>query len=187
MKIRIALPSYIALALVISAGQGVRASAAHRDLKLRASLEGLQEVPPIATDATATLHAELDESEQKLRFRLEYRNLTRNPTAAHIHFGPTKVNGGIVAFLCGDSQPACPAATSGTITGTITAADIVGPAAQGIEPNVPGNFAKLVRAIKTGNTYANIHNERFPTGEIRGQISAEGFDRDDDEDEDKDD
>jgi hypothetical protein len=43
----------------------------------------------------------------------------------------------------------------------------VGPAAQGI---AAGEFAELVRAIKAGATYVNVHSSLFPTGEIRGQI-----------------
>jgi hypothetical protein len=156
---------------VASAGLGLHASAGHHDVKLQAVLTGLEEVPPISTNATAKLRASLNEAAKTVTFTLEYRDLATNLTAAHIHFGPRKVNGGIIAFFCGggSSKPACPATTSGTVTGTITAADIVGPADQGI---AKGDFARLVRAIKTGNAYANMHNERFPTGEVRGQIRA---------------
>jgi hypothetical protein len=173
MKIRIVLTSSVALALVVSAGLGLHASAAHREIMLRALLSGLNEVPPTASLATATLCASLDEAAQTITFTLDYRNLAANPMAAHIHFGPTKVNGGVIAFFCGGGgKPACPAATSGTITGTITPAGVVGPVEQGIEA---GDFASLVRAIRTGNAYTNIHDVRFPNGEIRGQIFTLGF------------
>jgi hypothetical protein len=43
----------------------------------------------------------------------------------------------------------------------------VGPAGQGI---AAGEFDELVRAIKAGVTYANVHSEMFPGGEIRGQL-----------------
>lgn len=175
MKNRIVLMSSIALALVVSAGLGLRASAADGDVGLRARLTGLEEVPPIASPATAKLRASLDEDAQTITFTLAYRNLAANPTAAHIHFAPSKVNGGVMVFFCGGGgKPACPASTSGTITGTITAADVVGPAAQGIEP---GDFASVARAIRTGNSYANIHNSTFPNGEVRGQIVAIGSGR----------
>jgi len=84
----------------------------------------------------------------------------------------------------GGGKPACPAATSGTITGTVAAADVVGPAAQGV---VPGDFANVVRAIRTGNTYANVHSALFPAGEIRGRVFGVGFSRDHDGDDDHDD
>lgn len=180
MKIRIILTSSVALALVVSVGLGLGASAARRDVTLRASLGGLKEVPPIASAATGRLRATLDEAAQTIKFTLNYRNLAANPTMAHIHFGPSKVSGGVIAFFCGGGDKlACPAATSGTVTGTITPADVVALAAQGI---APGDFASLVRAIKTGNAYANIHNRTFPAGEVRGQISALGSGRSDDDD-----
>jgi hypothetical protein len=179
MKLRIAFTSSVALALVVFAGLGLRASAGHRDVTLRASLTGLKEVPPIASPATATLRAAMDEGARTITFTLTYRNLTANPMAAHIHFGPSKVSGGVVAFFCGGGgKPACPAATSGTVTGTITAADVVALPAQGI---AAGDFASLVRAIKTGNAYVNLHNQRFPAGEVRGQVVGSGRSDKDDE------
>lgn len=39
--------------------------------------------------------------------------------------------------------------------------------AQGVEA---GSFDVLVRAIRAGYTYANVHTTRWPGGEIRGQI-----------------
>ena len=61
----------------------------------------------------------------------------------------------------------------------------MGPAAQGIDPAPAGQFADVVRAIRTGNAYANIHTAKFGGGEIRGQVFVVGFDRnghDDDDD-----
>lgn len=176
MKFHTALTSAMALTLVIFAALGSRASADHREVSLRATLSGLNEVPPTASRATATLRASLDESRQQMSFTLEYRNMTAPPTAAHIHFGQTKVNGGVIAFLCGGStKPACPTTTSGRITGTIGPVDVVGPTDQGI---TAGDYAGLIYALRTGTAYANIHSSTFPNGELRGQISASGFSRD---------
>lgn len=172
MKLRIALTSSLALALATFAVLGHRASAGGRETTLRATLRGLDEVPPIKTAATGTLRATYDEARQTITFTLAYRNLTTNPTAAHIHFGPTKVNGGVIAFFCGGgNQPACPATTSGRITGTITTANVVAIPPQGI---VAGDFAGLSLALRTGNAYVNIHRATFPSGEIRGQVEGLG-------------
>jgi hypothetical protein len=88
---------------------------------------------------------------------------------AHIHFGQFGVGGGVAAFLCGGGKPACP--PSGEVTGTITASDVVGPAAQGI---APGEIDELIAAMRHGVTYANIHTDAFGDGEIRGQIGGRG-------------
>ena len=66
-----------------------------------------------------------------------------------------------------DNQPACPMETTAQIEGTATAANVTGPANQGIDP---GDFADAVEAILTGQTYANVHSTLFPNGEIRGQV-----------------
>jgi hypothetical protein len=186
MKSRILLITAVAgAAVVVSAGLGIVAYANHRDVQLRASLRGLNEVPPTASAATATLRATLDESAQTITFTLDYRNMSATPSAAHVHFGPTRVNGGVMFFFCGGGgKPPCPAATSGTITGTVAATDVVGPAAQGI---AAGDFANVVRAIRTGNSYANIHSATFPGGEARGKVFAAGFSHDHDGDDDHDD
>ena len=71
-------------------------------------------------------------------------------------------------FLCGGGgQPACPAATSGTITGMITAANVTGPTGQGI---AVGDLTSALEAVREGNAYANMHTDNFKGGEIRGQV-----------------
>lgn len=132
--------------------------------KFTASLNGYLEVPSVSTTARGSFHAQISGS--TIKFRLAFRDLTTPPLFAHIHFARPDVNGGVSAFLCGGGgRPACP--TSGTVTGSITPADIVGPSAQGI---TAGEFGELVRAMRNGATYANVHSTTFPGGEIRGNI-----------------
>ena len=57
---------------------------------------------------------------------------------------------------------------SAEIRHAITAADILGPAGQGIEA---GSFDEAVRAIRAGAVYANVHTTRWGGGEIRGQVN----------------
>jgi hypothetical protein len=102
--------------------------------------------------------------------------LSAPPLASHVHFGAKGTNGGVSFFFCGGGgKPACPAATSGTITGTVVAADVIGPAAQGI---AAGDLADILRAIRHGVAYANMHTATFPAGEIRGQTHSERGDED---------
>jgi len=133
------------------------------------SLTGYQEVVgpgPISTVGTGTFEADLRDNE--IAYTLTYSGLEGGAvTQAHIHFGQRSVGGSVIAFLCGGPKPACPA--SGTVTGTITPADILGgTAAQGIEA---GAFYEAVRALRAGVVYANVHTTRWTMGEIRGQVN----------------
>jgi len=172
--------SGIAAVIVISAGLTISAQANRRQVTLRAALRGLNEVPPTTSRAQGTFRATLDPDAQTITFTIDYQNLTTAPGAAHVHFGPPRVNGGVMFFFCGGGgKPACPTTTSGTVTGTVAAADVVGPTAQGV---AVGAFADVVRAIATGNAYANIHSATFPGGEIRGLVTASGLRSADDDD-----
>jgi len=57
------------------------------------------------------------------------------------------------------------------VSGTIVAADVIGPTGQGF---TAGDFAALTTALRAGVTYANMHTQKFPGGEIRGQIRPGG-------------
>jgi hypothetical protein len=134
--------------------------------RFSASLIGVNEVPPINTAGTADFNMTIQPS--GITFSLNFSGLSLPPAVAHMHFGRPNVNGGVIIFLCGGGgQPACPATTSGTITGTITAANVTGPVSQGVNP---GDLATALEIVRDGQTYANMHNANFPSGEIRGQV-----------------
>jgi hypothetical protein len=156
--------------------------------RFQAQLEGFQENPSISTTGVGHFGMRIDEDTQTIEFVLSFDNLEgagTTPfvtdgvvTAAHIHVGARGVNGGVSPWLCGGGgKPACPT-PSGTVTGVIVASDITGPATQGINPGEPTAFEELVRAIREGFTYVNVHTTRWPGGEIRGQIRARERDRD---------
>ena len=134
---------------------------------LRATLSGYQEVPSLSTTGRGTFTARL--SPTAIRYELNYSGLEGTAAQAHIHFGERHTEGGVSAFLCGGGgKPACP--RTGRVTGTITAADVLGPADQGIEAR---NLVELIRAMRAGATYVNVHTAKFPDGEIRGQIASD--------------
>ena len=125
------------------------------------------EVPSVSSDATGSFEATIDDSASEIDFSLTFAELQAPVLFAHIHLGQRTANGGVSAFLCGGgSKPACP--QSGTVTGTVVPADVIGPAGQGI---AAGQFDELVAAIRAGRTYANVHSQMFPGGELRGQIN----------------
>jgi CHRD domain len=131
-----------------------------------ASLSGDNEVPPINSAGTGNFEMTIQPG--AIAFSLTFSNLSSPLSVAHLHFAPSKVGGGVMIFLCGGGgQPACPAATSGTITGMITAANVTGPGGQGI---VPGDLDSALEAVRHDLSYANMHTTNFGGGEIRGQV-----------------
>jgi len=166
-------PILITLALLLLFVIAFSASALAGDGNhaFEARLKGYEETPAINSAGTGQFSASVNSSGTTITYTLRYSGLSGPAAAAHIHFGQRGVAGGVVAFLCGgDNKPACPA--SGTVTGTIVSSDIVAVPDQGI---AAGDLAAVLKAMRAGRTYVNVHTANFPNGEIRGQI------RDDDD------
>jgi len=155
----------------------VMTGAKEEKIELHATIVGIQEVVAgtIITNATGTFRATIND-DSSLTYTLTYNNLSSKVLQSHIHVGATKVAGDITIFLCSNlgngpaDTPACPddATHSGSVTRTVTAADVTNlAAAQGIPA---GDFTDVVRAIVSHVTYVNVHSSNFPSGEIRGQI-----------------
>ncbi len=139
--------------------------------RVSAGLEGYQEVPSISTAGRGSFEARIGSS--AIEYTLRYQGLEGgNVLFSHIHLGERHTNGGVIVFLCGGGgKPACPNAPTGTVEGTITEANIVGPANQGIAGGgAAGTFAELVRAIRARAAYVNVHTAQYPSGELRGQV-----------------
>ena len=132
----------------------------------KARLIGYNEVPSVSTEASGRFRARINRSAEEITYRLQFEDLQATVLFAHIHLGQKDVNGGVSAFLCGGGgTDPCP--QEGVVTGVIEPADVIGPASQGI---AAGEFDELVDAIRAGVTYANVHSQMFPGGEIRGRI-----------------
>jgi hypothetical protein len=164
--------------------------------KFAAKLSGFNEVHSasatasergaVSTKARGTFKAELDEGRSIIHYELSFEDLSSNVAQGHIHFGQRHTTGGIVVWLCQATArapeavakltPECGGPLANTVTGTITPAQVLEAVGQGI---APGEFAELVRALRAGVTYANVHSANFPPGEIRGQIKARDNDDDD--------
>ena len=153
---------------------GVAVATGGRDIRER--LTGYEETPQaLSTPANGEFKLRINRFSDTLEYRLSYRDFETPVLQAHIHFGARATTGGISVFLCTNlgngpaGTPACPS-PAGTVSGTLDAADVVGPAGQGI---APGEFDEVVDAIRAGYTYANVHSEARPAGEIRAQLEDE--------------
>jgi len=162
----------IAVAVLIPAGLRVTADSGTNNF--RASLDGYHETPlSISTNGTGGFQARLNPAGDELTYELQFSGLEGGNTLfAHVHIGQRGTSGGVMFFLCGGGgKPACPN-TSGTVTGTVNASNIIGPAGQGV---APGQFQEAIDAMRAGAAYANVHTVVYPSGEIRGQINQEQF------------
>jgi hypothetical protein len=102
---------------------------------------------------------------------------TGNPLQAHIHAGPADGAGPVLFFLCATDPAvpvpapagvqACPEATGGELSGSLTAAEFVPQPAAGIM-----TFADAIDALISGGTYVIVHTPANPPVEIRGQIGV---------------
>ena len=150
--------------------------------KISEFLTGYEEVPTLSTTANGTFTAKISPDESRIDWDLSYADFEGGAVLqAHIHLGPTGVNGPITVFFCTNlgNGPAgiqpCPPAPA-TISGTIVAADV--------SPNIPatavaraqglntGEIDELIAAIRAGKTYVNVHTNGFQGGEIRSQIQG---------------
>jgi hypothetical protein len=145
-------------------------------------LTSFQETPALSTPGIGEFKASISRNGEEIKYELTFSGLESDVTQAHIHFENATNAGPIVVFLCSNlgngpaGTQACPAA-GGTISGTITAADVSASAASAdaIARGLgAGEMAEFVRALRSGATYVNVHSTTRPAGEIRAQIDDGG-------------
>lgn len=168
MKPTLAIATASAIALLGLAGDAL----AHEELHTR--LKGYEEVPAVSSTGTGRFKAKIDKASNALHYEISYSGLEGEVRQSHIHIGQRSVNGGITLWPCQTAQnpsptpattPFCP--QSGTVSGVLTAADVIGPTGQGI---AAGEFAEVLAAVRAGAAYVNVHSTKHPGGEIRGQL-----------------
>ena len=144
----------------------------------------------ISTGASGKFKAKIDERNDVIEYELSYQNLRGTVTQAHIHFGQRHTVGGIVVWLCQTATnaapppvdpisitPLCP--TQGTVKGIITPTQVLAQTAQGFDGQF-GDFDALIRAVRGGAAYVNVHSSLFGPGEIRGHLRASRKGKNDD-------
>jgi CHRD domain-containing protein len=111
-------------------------------VKYRADMKGSKEVPPTNSSGSGKANITYDTKSKKLSWVVTYSGLSGEPTAAHFH------------------GPAAPGKSAGPVV------DISGDIKKGSAELTPDQAADL----GAGKWYLNIHTEKFPDGEIRGQV-----------------
>lgn len=138
-----------------------------------ARLSGDNEVPQVNTDATGRIRLVVNSQQDALDYQISLSNLNGIVTGAHIHSGGSGINGPIVANLNVHGAFASASAggggggsatTSTSTGGTVTSADLKGPLAG-------KQISGLIKLIEDGKAYVNVHTDKNPDGEIRGQLA----------------
>ena len=165
--------------IVVVAGLLATATLA-RGETLNATLTGYEESPSVSTVANGDFSATIENNgaADHFHYTLTYSGLQGTVSQCHIHIAQPGVNGSIVIWLCqtGTNRSYQPlplsALKSGTVTGRITAANVIAGSTTPQQLNA-GDFAGAIAAIRAGFAYANVHTLPLsPGGEIRGQIES---------------
>ena len=165
--------------IVVMIGLLATATAAKAD-QLRALLTGYEETPSaVSTTGRGEFVAVISDDGETIRYRETFSRLQGKITQSHIHVGQLSIGGSVVIFLCQTDTnkdptglaPQCP--QEGTVTGVITSANVIA-GSQAPQQLAAGDLAAVVTAIRAGATYANVHTDLSPGGEIRGQIRTVG-------------
>lgn len=132
-------------ALAISASFLLASPAFAETVKMKATLDGAQQNPPVTTKGKGTAALTFDTTSKKLSWTVKYSGLSGPATAGHIH-GPAAIgeNAGVVIPFKGKLKS--PVKGSATLTDA------------------------QVTDLMAGKYYVNIHTAANKDGEIRGQI-----------------
>ena len=169
----------LAMAAALAAVLGAPAAWADNDdaIKIRARVNGYQEVPSVSTAGAGSFVAKVHRDGKGFDYEFEFGGLQAPVTQSHIHMAQRAVNGPIIIWLCGTATNPGPAGTqlcpqSGVITGTVVAANVL--AAGAAQQLTAGEIEEAIAAMRAGAAYVNVHTTVSPGGEIRGQLGSHG-------------
>lgn len=148
---------------------------------------------PVDSQAQGQAIVKIAEDDLSFDYKLIASNI-ENVVQAHIHCGPKGQNGGIIVWLF-PSVTSTTALTgpTGRHDGVLAEGTVVSGAALNVRtvaasavcPGGVSTFADVLRQIRSGNAYVNVHTNDgvsptntgpgdFPGGEIRGQFEVRG-------------
>ena len=173
----------VLLALLATTGAVPAASVQASD-NFVAVLSGANEVPARDTQARGVATFQLNADGTAFDYTLIAANI-ENPVAAHIHCAAAGQNGGVGVTLYSGGTPG-----GGPFDGVLAQSTFFAPDPPNPNTGAPNpcgwtTFAQVLAAMRSGNTYVNVHTNDgvdppntgpgdFPGGEIRGQIDPTG-------------
>ena len=184
MKLRlkpVAVVAVLATAALATAMIATGATAHDRaGLKVRAKMTGYEGLPTLSTAGKGVFKASLNRAGTAITFSETYsgpltptrpaaRPRSRTSTSARVRSPAGSAFRARTSATVPAGTPACPVPRRhGYRCDHRGVGDRL--AGQGISA---GEFAELVRAIRSGNAYVNVHTTTYPAGEIRGQLSVD--------------
>ncbi len=114
----------------------------------KATLRGSQQVPPVSSTAMGTVIVKYDPSTKILKLVGDYQGITDTVTGSHIH-GPAPAGSNAPILI--------PLNNTGGTTGVLSGTDTL--------------TAEQETDMLNGLMYVNVHNNIYPNGEIRGQLT----------------
>ena len=152
---KVKLLLFVVLAAFLAASTGFAA-----ETSFKAKLTPKEEVKKPSSKASGKAEFKLSKDGMEIKYKLHVKKIV-NANAAHIHMGAKGTDGPpLVTLFSGEKQ----GKFSGMLSeGTITANDLMG--------DYKGKpLDELVKLMRSGDTYVNVHTDANPDGEIRGQI-----------------
>ena len=151
--------AYVNIHTQMFPGGEIRGQIEPEDLEFEVELDPKQEVPPTISDGEG--EAEFTLRRDKVRFKLEWDDLTSDVVFAHIHCNVAGENGPVGVTLIHEMMD-----NEGRVKGSFTGPDA---------PNNCGwdSLGDVLRAMASGRAYVNVHTVDNPGGEIRGQVEID--------------
>lgn len=151
-RIRLLMLVVLAAFFAVSTGYAAEHS-------FKAKLTPKEEVAKPDAKSSGKAEFKLSKDGKELTYKLHVKDVV-DVSAAHIHVGKKGENGPpIVGLFSGGKK--------GKFSGVLSEGKVSGNELMG---DYKGKFDELVKLLRSGDTYVNVHTDKYPDGEIRGQI-----------------
>ena len=155
----------VTMCCMVMLGTGTTSMGTAIAAKFSATMAGANEVPPVQSNAKGETTFRTAANETVIKYKVNVTGFS-DATGAHIHMGKVGSNGDVVVDLLKGGKKN-PTKLGLAIRGNITDSKLTGPLAG-------KTMADLISAMNSGDTYVNVHTDKNPKGEIRGQIQSSG-------------